>query len=323
MMQFAFRNRILVTGCSGFIGSHLAIRGAQEGLGWDGLDLNAPDRFAMPVTKADIRHRRALRRIARKTTYDAVIHLAALGEVLIPWEQLHALYATNAMGTYHLLGVFSPSLFVFASTSAVYGNALGGPAKPEWDQVHPVGHYGLSKAAGELFCMNWASAGQRSAVLLRFGNVVGPGCRGLVRYLIEHALRFPRAEQPAQLRGQGRLVRDYVPVEFVVEALLRTVATSWAPGVHILNIGSGRGMTNGMVVDIARDELQRYGLSIRPQWSATAAAGEAQAVVLDPEMMSRRLGVEAPDEAAVESSIRNAIRQGVQQVRREVPCVSS
>lgn len=313
---------ILVTGCAGFIGGHLGSGASQAGIPLDGLDLTPAPRFPGRVVTADIRDRAALSRLTRERDAGIIVHLAALGEVLVPWEQVASLYETNTIGTQNVLEEFDPRMFVLASTSAVYGNSRAGAALPRWDEVHPVGHYGLSKASAEMLCSDWAQIRQRPAIVLRFGNVVGPNCRGLIRYLVEHAMCHPHADKPAQLRGAGKLVRDYVPVQLVVEALLRTVRTEWAPGVHTLNISSGRGMTNREVVDITVDELNRLGFPLSLSWDSLPGPGEASSVVLDPGEMVRRLGLPVPDPAQVQASIRSAVRASIRLARKEVACGS-
>ena len=176
---------LLITGSAGFIGSHVCdhVVAANGHSSLVGLDLEATPATVTSV-RGDVRCADQLRRIAGDVRPHTVIHLAAKAEVVIPFDELADLMTTNVNGTINVLKAVQPERIVFASSSAVYGNAGGRGARVRWSDVNPLGAYGISKAAGEIACGEWVKHTDGVAVSLRFGNVIGRRCRGLVAYLV-------------------------------------------------------------------------------------------------------------------------------------------
>jgi nucleoside-diphosphate-sugar epimerase len=232
-----------------------------------------------------------------------------VAEVVTPFRDLRHLHATNVVGTVNLLEVFSPRVFVMASSSAVYGHGGTPRVGTDWRFVRPVGAYGMSKAAAELVCADWARETGRAAISFRFGNVIGPRCRGLIPYLVDHARRHPDGEVPAAMRGRGRLLRDYIPVSYIVRLLRAAAALRWPAGTaEAFNIGTGRGTTNGAVARRVAQILRRYGYRLRVDMSHPIAPGESRHVVLDMRRTVRRFEVPPPTPAEVDEAIEAAVR---------------
>jgi nucleoside-diphosphate-sugar epimerase len=139
------------------------------------------------------------------------------------------------------------------------------------------------------------------------GNVIGPGCRGLIPYLVKHAVRNPEGRIPAAMRGAGRIVRDYVPIEHIVDAWLCAMRTKLRGGsVLTLNVGSGRGLSNSEVAEEVREALAERGYRLELQFENVLGEGEARRAVLDVEATTRQFGLPPPDAGAVRDSIRQA-----------------
>lgn len=298
--------RIIVTGSSGFIGTHLckALVGRAENV--TGIDIRKPmSPMRVMQRQADIAVKSQFRASDRA---DVVIHLAAEAEVVIPFKNIARLTAVNVNGTIYTLEACHPKLLLSASSSAVYGCGKGRSSAAAWPQVNPVGVYGMSKAMAELACQEWVRDSDCSAVSFRFGNVTGAGCRGFIPYLVKHALAHPDGEQPAQCRGFGGIVRDYVPVDYVVRVLCGAMDADWKPGGHLaLNVGTGRGTTNLEVGEAVRRRLKKHGYKLRFRWENPLAAGEASRVVLDMKTTTRKLGLPPPDKQEVMAAIDVAV----------------
>jgi nucleoside-diphosphate-sugar epimerase len=171
-----------------------------------------------------------------------------------------------------------------------------------------VGSYGASKAAAEMVCREWSRETHGVALVFRLGNVVGAGCRGLIPYLVAHALRHPGGERPARIRGGGALVRDYVPVRHTAAVLLAAAGAPFAPGAfEVFNVGTGRPLTNGEVTAQVRGILERHGLKLRVESDAPPVPGEAREVVLDPEDTYARFGVAPPRPGDVDRAVEEAV----------------
>jgi len=301
--------RQIITGAAGFIGSHLC-RTAAESLGASAiatLDLVPADPSASRAHLADIRRLAMLTELARRSPAPVVVHLAALAEAVQPFGSMRDLTATNVEGTINVLQAFDPARLVFASSSAVYGTLRDRRARPIPGDAAATGAYGVSKLMGEAICSQWAGERKASVVSLRLGNVVGPRCRGLIPYLVGHAIRRPDGSLAALLRGGGRIIRDYVTVECVVETILKSLELPLEAGrVAIINVGSGTGMSNGEVAQLVAAVLEGHGYRLRLDFDHPLAPGESASVVLDVEEMTSRLGVRPPDRETVVRSIEQA-----------------
>ena len=297
----------IVTGSSGFIGTHLSQYLVEQARTVAGLDLRPGPATVPPGHVVDLRERDTLTPLALELGSDLLIHLAAMAEVVMPFESLAALAQTNICATVHVLDAFRPRRLVFASSCAVYGNAGKRPVRAVRSAMKVLGSYGVSKAMGELACEQWAKERGTSAVALRFGNVIGAGCRGLIPFLVTHALAHPGGSRPARLRGQGRILRDYVPLEHVIACMLRAGEIPLAEGgFEVFNIGGGQGMSNREVANVVAATLAERGLELRLDFDNPIAAGESACVVLDVQRTCQVLGLERPDSEAVLASIRAA-----------------
>jgi nucleoside-diphosphate-sugar epimerase len=301
---------LLVTGASGFIGSHLS-----EALPVDGpeggpirLDIRPSDRMCGDRhLLADIRDLRSVEAAIRRVP--AAIHLAALAEAAVPFFQLPELATVNVAGTAQVLQTAAPKHFVFASSSAVYGSRDCRPVDPEWRHTHPVGAYGASKAFAELVCRDWASSTGGTVVILRLGNVVGPGCRGLIPFLVRHALRHPSGDIAAECRGGGAVIRDYVPVSYVVGAMIAALNLPLESGVvATFNVGTGRPLANRDVAVVVQRVLRQQGYDLRVSWDHPLLPGEATAVVLNVDKTVQTLGLPLPVPEATVAAIEEATR---------------
>jgi len=298
---------IVVTGSSGFIGTHLCAAAALEA---HGIDLREP---AAPTLvrhhTADIRSRGALENLkTRIGDAPALIHLAAAAEVLIPWRDAGEMISTNIDGTFAVLDALEPTRMVFASSSSVYGDAGVEFTNPSAAKLDPKGLYAMSKMNGEMLIRQWALESGGSAVNLRFGNVIGSGCRGLIPYLVSHATRYPRAERPAQLRGRGVLVRDYVPVGYVTRVLTAAARMPMEPGASVaLNVGTGRGTTNREIAESVCALLAAEGLRLDVVYDDEPGPGESRIVVLDMAATVELTGLEPPGPDEVRDAIRESV----------------
>ena len=300
---------LCVTGSSGFIGRHMCARLAAGDKDIIGLDRVEPFvTLPYPTFQADINCYEQIAATGGEWRGKPMIHLAAEAEVLTPWDLLPATFATNLKGTWNLLTAFQPRLFVFPSTCSVYGTSSVGRSLPQMSAIKPLSLYGASKSMGEILLRDWTSQTGSAAVILRLGNVIGVGCRGLIPYLVSHAKRYPEGETPAELRGHGRLLRDYTPVEFVVRIFEAALDCKWKPSsCSIFNVGTARGMNNRELAEMVRKILEREGYRLECRWDNPVPASEALEIVLNCDSLIKRFGVALPTVEEVEASIEASV----------------
>ena len=229
-------SRVLVTGCSGFTGHHLAQR-----LVASGHEVFDPESAGRTF---DLTRPETLMPVIAEALPDYVIHLAA--QSFVAHEDASAFYRVNTVGTTHLLDALLACgtrvrRVVLASSANVYGNTTADPIT-EATPAAPVNHYAASKVAMELLAATYAN--RLPIAITRPFNYTGPGqsARFLVPKLVEHfADRRPTIEL-----GNLDVVRDFSDVRAVVEAYVRLLSVERPPSVVNLCSGVGRSLRQVM-----------------------------------------------------------------------------
>ncbi len=261
-----------------------------------------------PAVPLDVTQPEDFERLPADWQARVVVHLAVRGKVLVARKEMSTHCADTIDAAVNILEYLNPKIFIFSSSCTVYGETRRAGVRPGQKGYRPRSVYALSKIAVELISSQWATANRRAAVIFRFGNVVGKRCGGLVRYLTRHALKYPEGEKPARLRGAGRIVRDYVPVDYVSQVLSAATDRRWKPGsTTFLNMGTGRGITNAAVADRVRDVLNREGYQLRIEWDQEPALEETTASVLEISRTERLFGIPTASPQAVWDAIEEAV----------------
>ncbi|WP_328869662.1 NAD-dependent epimerase/dehydratase family protein [Streptomyces sp. NBC_00287] len=243
--------RALVTGSAGFIGSHLAETLARSGTTVIGVDRRDPatDRTAA----ANLTSLHGLPSYTHITAdlatcaidpllidADVVFHLAGIPGVRPSWGPRFVDYVNcNIFATQRLMESLTrmhvPRLVV-ASSSSVYGAAVGGPSV-ESDPPHPVSPYAVTKLAEEQLCLAHSTRSNcpTRVVALRYFTVYGP--RQRPDMFTHRALEAALTGQPLRLYGNGHQRRDFTYIDDVVSATMAAATTPEAQGV--INVGGG------------------------------------------------------------------------------------
>lgn len=243
--------RWLVTGCAGFIGSHLAERLLQLGqrvVGLDDLSTGRESNLAsfgshpsFTLIRGDIRDPGVCRQAMEGADY--VLHQAALGSVPRSIEHPRNTHEVNVDGFVNVAlaardaGVAG---LVYASSSSVFGDSPTLP-KREGEEGKPLSPYAASKRIDEIYAASFHACYGLRSVGLRYFNVVGPrqDPNGVYAAVVPRWLsQLARGEQVV-VYGDGQTSRDFCPVDNVVRAnLLAAVAPDEAAG-SAFNIGLG------------------------------------------------------------------------------------
>ena len=244
-------NTILVTGASGFIGSHLCERLIKDGssvVGIDNFDEYYPRIFKekniellrqekyFQLIEGDIRNKDLLRRIFSENRVETVVHLAARAGVR-PSIENPALYTdVNVTGTVVLLEVMRElgiRNIVFASSSSVYGDRNKAPFTEDEPADSPVSPYAATKRAGELLCFNYYHLYGFHVSCLRFFTAYGP--RQRPDMAIHKFVRKILSKEPIQMFGNGSSERDYTYIDDIVSGIV--LAVNKHLGFNIFNLG--------------------------------------------------------------------------------------
>ena len=234
--------RVLITGGTGFIGSHICISLIKSGFEVVCLDnlSNGKTRNLEPVLDSpelklingDIRSMEDCEKAMVGCTH--VCHLAARSSVLGSSDE--ELMETNLQGTRNLVQCAIKNeilMFVFSSSCAVYGDAK--PPITLNTDLNPISAYGKSKMLAEELIQN---SGLNHSIL-RYFNVYGPRQRDDSPYSAVIPIFFSKllAGLPPTIYGTGEQTRDFIHVDDVVSANLSALRGEGEP---ILNIGTGK-----------------------------------------------------------------------------------
>jgi len=191
---------------------------------------------------------------------DIVVHLAANTGVGPSVADPRLDCITNVIGTFNYLDACRrngvPRL-VFASSGAPIGECE--PPIHEELAPHPVSPYGASKLAGEAYCSAYKRSFGIDTVALRFGNCYGPLSKhkgSVVAKFIREAL----AGQPWEIYGDGRQTRDFIFVEDIAEAIIRS-ATVEGIGGEVFQIATSAETTVLELATKLEDVLRRNGIA--------------------------------------------------------------
>ena len=287
-----------MTGCAGFLGSHLAERLLADGYEVVGLDC-FNDYYPRTIKELNVAR---LRDEARFTLHELdlsrdrldgvlegvheVYHLAAQAGVRGSFGDSFKHYARNNIeATQRLLeqaGRSPVSAFVFASSSSVYGNAAAYPT-PEATPRRPISPYGMTKVATEEIAAVYHRVHGVPTVGLRYFTTYGPRQRPDMAF--NRFIRSALVGEPIVIFGDGRQGRDFTYVADVIDGT-RAAAAHGLPGT-VYNLGAGAPVELRVVIDVLEELLgQRLIVEHRPR-----AAGDVDRTCADSSRARRELNV--------------------------------
>jgi UDP-glucuronate 4-epimerase len=261
--------RALVTGCTGFIGSHLTdslLGSGDEVVGVDCFN----DNYGRSEKRRNLEHalewkefdfvpldlsRGDLAEVVGEC--DVVFHLAAEPGVRSSWgPRFESYQRNNVAATQHLLEAakLTPQKrFVYASSSSIYGQAEALPT-PEDTVPRPFSPYGVTKLAAEHLCEAYHGNYGVEIVSLRYFSVYGPRQRPDMAFNI-----FCRAaldNRPLTLFGDGGQTRDFTYVGDVVAATRAAAEAPRAAG-RTYNVGGGSRVSVNEAIELLESYVAR------------------------------------------------------------------
>jgi UDP-glucuronate 4-epimerase len=231
--------KVLLTGCAGFIGMHVAERLLAAGHAVTGIDNLNP--YYDPALKearlsrltphanftfhrTDLADRSAVRNLFDRAGAARVIHLAAQAGVRYSLQNPHAYTESNVTGFLNVLeGCRHAGCehLVFASTSSVYGANRKLPFSVHDNTDHPVSLYAATKKANELMAHTYSHLFGLPCTGLRFFTVYGPwGRPDMSMYLFTKAILEDR---PIDVFNGGDKERDFTYIDDIAEGVVRVL----------------------------------------------------------------------------------------------------
>jgi UDP-glucose 4-epimerase len=288
--------KALVTGGLGFIGSHLVDRLLEDG--WmvavvdnlltgkasnlDHLEGNP----RLTVSEGDIRDYSTVSRACEGC--DAVFHMASHALMRVSIGDHKVDLEHNIIGTQNVLEAMVEKGvpdFVFASTSALYGEAEVSPTPESYSGIQ-TSLYGAAKLAGEAYASAYAQFSHLRVWAFRFGTVLGERCRRGAIWDFEHKLLANPKE--LEILGDGKQRKDYLYVKDCVDGMMLGYRKSPGP-VSILNLGLQEQTTVDELADIVIREMGLTGVAKKYTGGPRGWIGDNPVVYLSAERI-RGLG---------------------------------
>jgi UDP-glucose 4-epimerase len=214
--------KVLITGSSGFIGTHLMEKMKEENFKVVTFDIKENK-------SNDVRNFEIL--LEKSKGCDVIVHLAALCIDSESLEKPYEYFSTNILGTLNALEVarrIKVKKFLFASSAGI------GKRTP----------YSLSKLIGEELCMFYNKHYNVPTYILRIYNVYGPGNeKGVIYNFVKSALK----NEPIIVNFDGKQERDFIHVDDVVKGIILLLRRNYKPGIY--EIGTGKSIK---IIDLAK-----------------------------------------------------------------------
>ena len=309
--------KILVTGGTGYIGSHTVVELQNQGHQVEILDnlfnskITVLDKINQITGQTPVFHQvdlldyQKMRELFASTHFDAVIHFAGLKAVAESIEQPLRYYENNVTGTLNLLkcmAEFKVNRIIFSSSATVYGSTNSG--KLDESMTTGVGitnPYGETKHVIEKILEAEAtSRPELSVVILRYFNPVGAHISGLLgedpngipNNLMPVVMRVAEGKiKELQIYGDdyntpdGTCIRDYIHVVDLAKGHLAALKATDTPGAKVYNLGSGKGSS---VLEIIKAFEDASGKPL-PHRISDRRPGDLAEIFADPSKAKREL----------------------------------
>jgi len=266
--------RVLVTGCAGFIGSHLVEALLNRGDEVAGIDCfndyydpaikrrnlsRALGHARFTLWDRDICDEPAVRSVFDAFRPDVVVHLAARAGVRPSIRDPNLYHRVNVIGSQHILDAcrdFGGPYLVFASSSSVYGGSDRVPFREDDPVARPVSPYAATKRMNELQAHVYSHLYGLQITMLRFFTVYGPRQRpDMAIHKFARAILEGRA---LPMFGDGSSRRDYTYIDDIISGVL--AAIDHPREYDIFNLGESRTVSLTELIALLEEVLGRRAL---------------------------------------------------------------
>lgn len=264
---------VLVTGCAGFIGSHVVKRLLEEGHFIVGLD-NLNDYYDVSLKRnrlkrlknksfrfirANLESQKAISLLFEQWHPQVVIHLAAQAGVRYSLENPYVYINSNIVGYTNLLEAcrqYKVEHLIYASSSSVYELNTTMPYSTQDRVDHPISLYAATKKANELLAHTYSHLFGLPTTGLRFFTVYGPwGRPDMALFLFTKAILEGK---PIRINNYGKMRRDFTYIDDIVEGITRLIPLKPKPNptpYKIYNIGNNNPIDLITFIETIEDKL--------------------------------------------------------------------
>jgi CDP-glucose 4,6-dehydratase len=240
-MNYSFKN-ILITGCTGLLGSWMAESLLKSDITIKGVALNQDLNFLLKskgllnefeIKYLDIADKTSVDDYLKNNDFDAIVHLAAQTQVIEAIEDPIRTFKSNIQGTWNLVdSAMRKNLpIVVASSDKAYGDSEVLPYEENFP-LNGIYPYEFSKSATDMMCKTYRTTYNLPVTVLRCGNIYGGGDLNWDR-LIPGVIKWLINNETPVLRSDGNYKRDWVYVEDVVNAYLKVTNALVENGLNV------------------------------------------------------------------------------------------
>ena len=240
--------KILVTGCSGFIGRNISELALEKGYEVVGIDKKPCTVKGVDFKQLDVRDREGVANAAKGI--DAVIHLAAVTSNIEFEKDLEECYDINVNGFTNVIEAAIKNKckkFLYASSSAVYIDSFSEDSLIDIKKQH--NHYAKTKIINEMMAQSYQDLHGIQTVGLRFFSVYGDGenDKGNYASIISLFSKEKAEGRSITVYGDGKQARDMINVSDVAEISLMLMEN----GTEMLyNVGTGKSVSYNELAEI-------------------------------------------------------------------------
>ena len=260
--------KVLITGGTGFLGSHLTKRiidevesvtiattsiRQQTTLKTLGVDIDK-----INLVKGDVRDFDFVRLLFNEYEFDTVFHLGAISEVVKSQNDPKLTFDVNIGGTVNILEVArtygNVEAIVVSSSDKAYGTGDRLPYK-EGDKLNGKGTYEASKSCTDLVARAYAVNYDLPVVVTRCSNLYGAADMNFTRVIPNNIRKIIDGERPVIWKGSEGSTREFLYVEDAVDAYVSLVKNIDKTKGNAYNVGSGEKVTIGELLELLLDSM--------------------------------------------------------------------
>lgn len=262
--------RILITGCSGFIGMHTSEKLLKEGIQILGID-NMNDYYSPELKKdrlnrlcsyenfryenINISNFKDLIKSLEKFKPDRIVNLAAQAGVRYSLENPNSYIESNIAGFMNVLEccrILEVKGLIYASSSSVYGANKKIPFSERDSVDKPMSIYGVSKRANELMAHAYGNLHQLKTTGLRFFTAYGPwGRPDMAMYIFANRII---KKQKITVFNHGKMKRDFTFIDDIVNGVESAIKKNYP--CEIFNIGNNKSISLMYLIQLIEEGLE-------------------------------------------------------------------